>query len=52
MKELKHKVGLRVAENVTNNTLNCIKLQLTLALYFKMLAVASSGLALICNIFE
>ena len=50
MEELRHKVGLRVAGK--KNTWNCITLQLTLALYFKMLPVASSGLVLICNIFE
>ena len=35
-----------------NDSRNCIALQLTLTLYFKMLPVASSGLVLIYNIFE
>ena len=42
MEELKHKVGLRLVE----------KIILEIALYFKMLPVASSGLVLIYNIFE
>ena len=46
MEEQKRKVGLSVAEKIT------MKLWLILALYFKVLPVASSGLVLICNIFE
>ena len=38
------KVGLRVAERIIFEAL-----QLILALYFKMLSVALSGLVLICN---
>ena len=46
MEEQKHKFGLSVAEKII------MKLRLILALYLKMLPVASSELVLICNIFE
>ena len=42
MEELKHKVGLRLVE----------KIILEIALYFKMLSVASLGLVLIYNFVE
>ena len=50
MEELKVKVCLRVAEKIVLEIAS--HFNLTLALYFKMLSVASSGLVLICNIFE
>ena len=46
MEEQKHKFGLSAAEKII------MKLRLILALYLKMLPVASSELVLICNIFE
>ena len=53
MKELKHKVGLRVAEKMKlhHTSINTCLIFKNVAkmLYFKML---SSGLVLICNIFE
>ena len=51
MEELKHEVGLRVAKRIIIFDI-AIALQLILALYFKILSVALSGLVSICNFFE